>query len=178
MAAAGRARTRLFNLRQHNKKVTLAKKVTKSVKVCYRLLFFPPHLCNFIQILFKSFTGNYISNLNLCSLTHIDCHAHVYHKLRLNMCCCFLFGKSAKPPPAKKKKKTVTPASQDSQSVANRLVYLTGIPEDASEQEVTDLVGAFGKINNVILLPCSEESEKGQGQKVRLKCQGVSFLNR
>lgn len=87
------------------------------------------------------------------------------------MCCCFLFGKSAKPPPAKKKKKTVTPASQDSQSVANRLVYLTGIPEDASEQEVTDLVGAFGKINNVILMPCSEESEKGQGQKVRLKCQ-------
>uniref|UniRef100_A0A3P8Q9V5 Matrin-type domain-containing protein n=1 Tax=Astatotilapia calliptera TaxID=8154 RepID=A0A3P8Q9V5_ASTCA len=72
---------------------------------------------------------------------------------------------SAKPPPAKKKKKTVTPASQDSQSVANRLVYLTGIPEDASEQEVTDLVGAFGKINNVILMPCSEESEKGQGQK-------------
>lgn len=72
---------------------------------------------------------------------------------------------SAKPPPAKKKKKTVTPASQDSQSVANRLVYLTGIPEDASEQEVTDLVGAFGKINNVILMPRSEESEKGQGQK-------------
>ncbi|XP_023007960.1 uncharacterized protein LOC101487872 isoform X2 [Maylandia zebra] len=72
---------------------------------------------------------------------------------------------SAKPPPAKKKKKTVTPASQDSQSVANRLVYLMGIPEDASEQEVTDLVGAFGKINNVILMPCSEESEKGQGQK-------------
>ncbi|XP_060908904.1 zinc finger protein 638-like [Labrus mixtus] len=72
---------------------------------------------------------------------------------------------SAKPPPAKKKKKVVTPASQDS-SVANRLVYLTGIPKDASEQEVTDLVGSFGKINNVILMPCSEEeSEKGEGQK-------------
>ncbi|GAA6228710.1 zinc finger protein 638-like [Lates japonicus] len=72
---------------------------------------------------------------------------------------------SVKPPPAKKKKKTVTPASQDS-SIADRLVYLTGIPNDASEQEVTDLVGSFGKINNVILMPCSEEeSEKGEGQK-------------
>uniref|UniRef100_A0A3B5BE80 Zinc finger protein 638-like n=1 Tax=Stegastes partitus TaxID=144197 RepID=A0A3B5BE80_9TELE len=72
---------------------------------------------------------------------------------------------SAKPPPAKKKKKVVTPASQDS-SIADRLVYLTGIPKDASEQEVTDLVGSFGKINNVILMPCSEEeTEKGQGQK-------------
>ncbi|KAM7009668.1 uncharacterized protein LKV04_001604 [Tautogolabrus adspersus] len=72
---------------------------------------------------------------------------------------------SAKPPPAKKKKKVVTPASQDL-SVADRLVYLTGIPKDASEQEVTDLVGSFGKINNVILMPCSEEeSEKGEGQK-------------
>ncbi|TKS69402.1 Zinc finger protein 638 [Collichthys lucidus] len=72
---------------------------------------------------------------------------------------------SAKPPSAKKKKKTVTPGSQDS-SVADRLVYLTGIPKDASEQEVTGLVGSFGKINNVILMPCSEEeSEKGEGQK-------------
>ncbi|XP_068582772.1 zinc finger protein 638-like isoform X1 [Cebidichthys violaceus] len=72
---------------------------------------------------------------------------------------------SAKLPPAKKKKKLVTPASQDT-SVADRLVYLTGIPKDASEQEVTDLVGSFGKINNVILMPCSEEeSQKGEGQK-------------
>ncbi|XP_078022456.1 uncharacterized protein LOC117254879 isoform X3 [Epinephelus lanceolatus] len=72
---------------------------------------------------------------------------------------------SAKPPPAKKKKKVVTPASQV-WSVAERLVYLTGIPKDASEQEVTDLVGSFGKINNVILMPCSEEeSEKCEGQK-------------
>ncbi|XP_042340617.1 zinc finger protein 638-like [Plectropomus leopardus] len=72
---------------------------------------------------------------------------------------------SAKPPPAKKKKKVVTPASQD-WSVADRLVFLTGIPKDATEQEVTDLVGSFGKINNVILMPCSEEeSEKGEGQK-------------
>ncbi|XP_071360149.1 zinc finger protein 638-like isoform X2 [Trachinotus anak] len=71
----------------------------------------------------------------------------------------------AKPPPAKKKKKMATPASQDS-SVPDRLVYLTGIPNDASEQEVTDLVGSFGKINNVILMPCSEEeSKKGEGQK-------------
>lgn len=60
----------------------------------------------------------------------------------------------------------MTLASQDS-SFAERLVYLTGIPTDASEQEVTDLVGSFGKINNVILMPCSEEeSEKGEGQKV------------
>ncbi|XP_010752501.2 zinc finger protein 638-like isoform X1 [Larimichthys crocea] len=73
---------------------------------------------------------------------------------------------SAKSPSAKKKKKTATPGSQDS-SVADRLVYLTGIPKDASEQEVTGLVGSFGKINNVILMPCSEEeSEKGEGQKV------------
>lgn len=71
-----------------------------------------------------------------------------------------------KPPPAKKKKKIVTSASQDL-SVAERLVYLTGIPKDASEQEVTDLVGSFGKINNVILMPCSEEeNKKGEGQKV------------
>ncbi|KAM6939621.1 uncharacterized protein FYW49_008509 [Xenentodon cancila] len=72
---------------------------------------------------------------------------------------------SVKPLPAKKKKKVLTPASQDT-SRADRLVYLTGIPTDASEQEVTDLVGSFGKINNVILMPCSEEeSEKDQGQK-------------
>ncbi|XP_074540902.1 uncharacterized protein LOC141801656 isoform X2 [Halichoeres trimaculatus] len=71
---------------------------------------------------------------------------------------------SAKPPPTKKKKKVVAPA-QDL-SVADRLVYLTGIPNDASEQEVTDLVGSFGRINNVILMPCSEEdSEKSEGQK-------------
>ena len=63
----------------------------------------------------------------------------------------------------------MTPAFQNT-SVADRLVYLTGIPVDASEQEVTDLVGSFGKINNVILMPCSEEeSEKNQGQKVQLK---------
>uniref|UniRef100_A0A3B3CNQ0 Matrin-type domain-containing protein n=2 Tax=Oryzias melastigma TaxID=30732 RepID=A0A3B3CNQ0_ORYME len=72
---------------------------------------------------------------------------------------------AVKPPPAKKKKKVVTPTTQDF-SFVDRLVYLTGIPTDASEQEVTDMVGAFGKINNVILMPCSEEeSEKGQGQK-------------
>ncbi|TDH16594.1 hypothetical protein EPR50_G00021640 [Perca flavescens] len=73
--------------------------------------------------------------------------------------------KSAKLPPAKKKKKMVTPVFQDL-SVADRLVYLTGIPKDASEQEVTDLVGSFGKINNVVLMPCSEEeSENSEGQK-------------
>ncbi|XP_019939414.2 zinc finger protein 638-like isoform X2 [Paralichthys olivaceus] len=72
---------------------------------------------------------------------------------------------AVKPPPAKKKKKMVTPASQYS-SVAERLVYLTGIPKDASEQEVTDLLGSFGKINNVILMPCSEEeSDSSEGQK-------------
>lgn len=55
-------------------------------------------------------------------------------------------------------------------SAAHRLVYLTGIPVDASEQEVTDLVRSFGKINNVILMSCSEEeSEKSQGQKVQFK---------
>lgn len=72
---------------------------------------------------------------------------------------------STKPPPAKKKKKIATAAVKPA-PVADRLVYLTGIPKDASEKEVTDLVGSFGKINNVILMPCSEEeSEKGEGQK-------------
>ncbi|XP_061628020.1 zinc finger protein 638-like isoform X2 [Phyllopteryx taeniolatus] len=72
---------------------------------------------------------------------------------------------SSNPPPAKKKKKTVAPRSQDS-SKAGRLVYLTGIPKQASEQEVTQLVVSYGRINNVILMPCSEEeSEKGDGQK-------------
>ncbi|XP_059190582.1 zinc finger protein 638-like isoform X2 [Centropristis striata] len=72
---------------------------------------------------------------------------------------------SAKLPPTKKKKKPVISTCQG-WSVADRLVYLTGIPKDASEQEVTDLVGSFGKINNVILMPCSEEeSEKDEGQK-------------
>jgi len=66
---------------------------------------------------------------------------------------------AAKLPPPKKKRKIVAPASQDS-SVAARLVYLTGIPKDASEQEVTDVVGSFGKINNVILMPCSEEESQ------------------
>ncbi|KAG7485982.1 hypothetical protein JOB18_022373 [Solea senegalensis] len=70
----------------------------------------------------------------------------------------------AKPSPAKKKKKAATPTSQD--SIGDRLVYLTGIPKDATEQEVTDLVSSFGTINNVILMPCSEEeSEKPEGQK-------------
>uniref|UniRef100_A0A096M9Z7 Zinc finger protein 638-like n=2 Tax=Poecilia formosa TaxID=48698 RepID=A0A096M9Z7_POEFO len=73
--------------------------------------------------------------------------------------------KAAKNLPVKKKKKVAGPASQGA-PFADRLVYLTGIPIDATEQEVTDLVSSFGKINNVILLPCSEEeSEKGQGQK-------------
>lgn len=62
----------------------------------------------------------------------------------------------------------VNQPSQD-WSVADRLVYLTGIPNDASEQEVTDLVRSFGKINNVILMPCSEEdSERNEGQKVNV----------
>ncbi|KAM9856924.1 uncharacterized protein ACBR49_000588 [Aulostomus maculatus] len=72
---------------------------------------------------------------------------------------------AAKPLPPKKKKKIVTASSCDS-PIAGRLVYLTGIPTNASEEEVTDLVGSFGKINNVILMPCSdEESGKGKGQK-------------
>ncbi|KAM7393529.1 hypothetical protein PAMP_020392 [Pampus punctatissimus] len=86
---------------------------------------------------------------------------------------------SAKPPPTKKKKKIMTPASQGL-SVADRLLYLTGIPKDASEQEVTDLVGSFGKINNVILMPCSEEeSQKGKGQKASVcmvKAEGAQAL--
>lgn len=62
----------------------------------------------------------------------------------------------------KKKKKVAAPFSQGL-SFADRLVYLTGIPADATEQEVTDLVGSFGKINNVILLPCFEDdAEKEQ----------------
>ncbi|XP_055367942.1 zinc finger protein 638-like isoform X2 [Betta splendens] len=73
--------------------------------------------------------------------------------------------KSTKCPPARKKKRTVSPPAQD-WSVADRLVYLTGIPNDALEQEVTDLVGAFGKINNVLLMPGSgEESLESEGQK-------------
>ncbi|XP_029293106.1 LOW QUALITY PROTEIN: zinc finger protein 638-like [Cottoperca gobio] len=65
---------------------------------------------------------------------------------------------SAKLPPAKKK----YPARSDP---TDRLVYLTGIPKDASEQEVTDLVGSFGKINNVTLMPGSEEESNKEGQK-------------
>ncbi|XP_075907473.1 uncharacterized protein LOC142904938 isoform X3 [Nelusetta ayraudi] len=73
---------------------------------------------------------------------------------------------SAKPPPAKKKKKVVPVATQDSSAFADRLVYLTGIPTDATEQEVTALAGSFGKINNVILIPCSEaEDGKQEGQQ-------------
>ncbi|XP_029912492.1 zinc finger protein 638-like [Myripristis murdjan] len=74
---------------------------------------------------------------------------------------------SLKPPSAKKKKKVATSSSQSS-AVAARLVYLTGIPLDASEQEVNDLVASFGKINNVVLMPGSEdedEAENGKGQK-------------
>ncbi|XP_057698782.1 zinc finger protein 638-like isoform X2 [Corythoichthys intestinalis] len=72
---------------------------------------------------------------------------------------------SSSPSPAKKKKKTVAPVSQDS-TIAERLVYLTGIPEQATEEQVIKLVGSYGKINNVILIPLSqEESEKGDGQK-------------
>ncbi|XP_015259195.1 PREDICTED: zinc finger protein 638-like [Cyprinodon variegatus] len=68
--------------------------------------------------------------------------------------------------PVKKKKKVAAPFSQGL-SFADRLVYLTGIPADATEQEVTDLVGSFGKINNVILLPCFEDdAEKEQKASV------------
>ncbi|CAN9510699.1 unnamed protein product [Ophioblennius macclurei] len=71
---------------------------------------------------------------------------------------------AVKAPPAKKKK-VVTPSPKDS-LVCDRLVYLTGIPNDASEQEVTDLACSFGKINNVILIPsCEDESKKALGQK-------------
>lgn len=84
----------------------------------------------------------------------------------------FLCFQAVKNLPVKKKKKVAGPASQG-MPLADRLVYLTGIPIDATEQEVTDLVSSFGKINNVILLPCSEEeSEKGQGQKVSLRVGG------
>lgn len=79
--------------------------------------------------------------------------------------CCTCVFQSAKPPP-EKKKKVGTAASQHS-AISDRLVYLTGIPKDASEEEVTSLVGSFGKINNVILLPASgEQSDKDEGQKV------------
>lgn len=62
----------------------------------------------------------------------------------------------------------MTAASQH--SISDRLVYLTGIPTDASEEEVTNLVGSFGKINNVILIPCSgEQSDKDEGQKVQIE---------
>lgn len=65
----------------------------------------------------------------------------------------------------------MTLSSQDA-SFADHLIYLTGIPNDASEQEVTDLVGSFGKINNVILMPCTkEENARGEGQKVWAKCK-------
>ncbi|XP_049577844.1 uncharacterized protein [Syngnathus scovelli] len=68
------------------------------------------------------------------------------------------------PPPAKKKK-TVAAASQD--NIAGPQVYLTGIPQEASEQEVTKFVTSFGKINNVVLMPSSEEDiEMGDGQKI------------
>lgn len=60
----------------------------------------------------------------------------------------------------------MTAASQQS-AISDRLVYLTGIPKDASEEEVTNLVGSFGKINNVILIPCSgEQRDEDEGQKV------------
>lgn len=75
----------------------------------------------------------------------------------------FKFGKPSAP---EKKKKGVPAASQHS-AISERLVYLTGIPKDASEEEVTNLVGSFGKINNVILIPCSGElSDPDEGQKV------------
>lgn len=75
----------------------------------------------------------------------------------------FVF-KNAKPSAPEKKKKA---ASSSSQHSSDRLVYLTGIPKDASEEEVTNLVGSFGKINNVILIPSSgEQSDADEGQKV------------
>ncbi|XP_029951020.1 zinc finger protein 638-like [Salarias fasciatus] len=71
---------------------------------------------------------------------------------------------AVKGPPAKKKK--VVPPAPEDPLVSDRLVFLTGIPEDASEQEVTDLVCSFGKINNVMLIPsCEEESQEAPGQK-------------
>ncbi|XP_038158847.1 zinc finger protein 638-like isoform X2 [Cyprinodon tularosa] len=74
---------------------------------------------------------------------------------------------AVKSQPVKKKKKKVAAPFSQGLSFADRLVYLTGIPADATEQEVTDLVGSFGKINNVILLPCFEDdAEKEQKASV------------
>ncbi|XP_053713683.1 zinc finger protein 638-like isoform X2 [Synchiropus splendidus] len=71
-------------------------------------------------------------------------------------------GLTCKPPPAKKKKKVASPSSQEVEC----LLYLTGIPLDATEEDVTELVGSYGVINNVLLLPCTEEErQRGEGQK-------------
>ncbi|KAF7654389.1 hypothetical protein LDENG_00070690 [Lucifuga dentata] len=59
-----------------------------------------------------------------------------------------------------------TPTFQSSQSIAAHPVYLKGIPVDTSEQEVSDLEGSSGKINNVVVLMSSSgEEDKDEGQK-------------
>ncbi|XP_055014104.1 zinc finger protein 638 isoform X4 [Boleophthalmus pectinirostris] len=58
-------------------------------------------------------------------------------------------------PPAKKKKVTAPVPAHG----PDCLVYLTHIPKEATEQEVINLAGSFGPINNVLLMPSLEEEE-------------------
>lgn len=69
----------------------------------------------------------------------------------------------------------MVPVTTQESTFADRLVYLTGIPPDATEQEVTALAGSFGKINNVILFSCSEEDSKQEGQQVRVFTRLLSY---
>ncbi|XP_055078797.1 zinc finger protein 638 isoform X1 [Periophthalmus magnuspinnatus] len=63
-------------------------------------------------------------------------------------------------PPAKKKKAVVPVAAHGPEC----LVYLMHIPKEATEQEVINLAGSFGPINNVLLMPSPDE-EEGWGQQ-------------
>ncbi|XP_056136285.1 zinc finger protein 638-like [Lampris incognitus] len=72
--------------------------------------------------------------------------------------------------PSKKKKKAATPVSQ-APVAASCQVSLTGIPKNASEQEVSDMVGAFGKFDNLVLTPGSEE----EGEKDKVAEQKASL---
>lgn len=87
-----------------------------------------------------------------------------------------LTSQSDEAPPAKKKKK---PAALQVGPGPDCLVYLTGIPKDATEQEVINLAGSFGPINNVLLLPGSDEEEEN-GLQVNDFCseEDMTCMNR
>ncbi|XP_062333552.1 uncharacterized protein LOC134033424 [Osmerus eperlanus] len=73
------------------------------------------------------------------------------------------------PPPAKKKKKKHA-ATAAAGVLPSRLVYLSGLPADASKQEVGKVVESFGKIRSITLHPCPAQGEAQEASAKAVVC--------